>query len=298
MVARKPYDHLLFLSRGSGFHFVSAPPPNLRDLVYDQDPRIAVNAVLANALEGDFDHFTRLIDLMRTHDDGVVWGDCAALYSYAAPYSALREMMEAFAPVLFSGRDIVSQQWISEILCKSGALWCVPYVLKIFRLNTEREHYFATPMYLSRLLEEERDDIANGPPILPRTDVLPEWFNIPLEYNDDSFEERVMTRHSELCDLVAESDRAAVWEGRPLSLVSIAEKARTRIEAGEDIEEISIARAWLEATTGENFSSWYNKDNLLANLTASAHVETLLRSRRLEAFIPGHRYFFSRRIPD
>ncbi len=296
MVRPPVYDHLLLLSRGRTFHFAAAPPAGLRLNVSERDPRIVVNAILANAMEGDFNHFGRLIDLLREHDDGVVWGDCAALLAYAAPYSVLHELLETFFAELH-GEDVVTQQWISEILCKSGALWSVPEVLRIFRRNRQREHYFATPTYLSRLLEIEREQIAEGPLLLPRSDDLPEWFAPSDEYDDDAFEAHVMQHYIKLCGEVSDPARTCVWEGEPLSLTRVAQKARTRIEAGEDIEEIAIARAWLEAGTGEDLSGWY-RDHLLANLAAEASLEHMLASSTLQRFESGARYFFGRRIPD
>ncbi|NVI96656.1 hypothetical protein HV824_00760 [Myxococcus sp. AM009] len=65
MVSAPAYDHRLLLSRGRTFHFAAAPPPDLRLRVAERDPRVAVNAVLANAMEGDFGHFARLVQEWR-----------------------------------------------------------------------------------------------------------------------------------------------------------------------------------------------------------------------------------------
>jgi hypothetical protein len=287
------------MPRSKAFHFSALPPSDIRGNKYlgSSDPMDVLNSVLANVMVGDFTHFSKLIDLMKQFDDGAVWGCCADLYAYAAPYSALHDLIDAFQSVLFRGDDIVTQGWISETLCESGALWGVPHVLAIFRLNQSRDKYFATPTYLSRMLEEEREEIANGPPVLPRTDDLPEWFDVPPVYDDRTFEQQVMERHAALSAQVADPNRAAVWEGRPLSLVYVAEKTLARILEGEDTDDITRGRLLLEATTGQDLSDWY-VDSLLANLTAAAGAETLLESATLRAFEPGVRYFFGRRIPD
>jgi hypothetical protein len=293
------YDHMILLSRAKAFHFSSTPPADIRSFRYlnSTEPREVISAVLANAVHGDFTQFDRLAELMKQSDDAVVWGDCAKLYTYVAPYSALRKLVDSFGPVLFQGDDVVTQQWISEILCLSGGLSFVPDVLTIFRRNRERDKYFSTPMYLSRMLEEEPFDIADGPPVLPRTDDLPAWFDVPAVYDDDTFEQRVMGRHAALCAMVSDPRWATVWEGRPLSLQEMAHKALARIEQGQDIEEIALARTWIEAATGQDLSDWYS-DCLLQPLNAAASVESLLESRALEAFTPGYRYFFGRKIPN
>ncbi|NVI96655.1 hypothetical protein HV824_00755 [Myxococcus sp. AM009] len=106
-----------------------------------------------------------------------------------------------------------------------------------------------------------------------------------------------MQRYLDLCEKVAEPGRASVWEGEPLSLTRIAEKARARIEGGEDTEEVAIARAWLEAATGEALSHWY-REHLLTNLSAGASLDTLIASGALQRFEPASRYFFGHKIPD
>jgi hypothetical protein len=133
--------------------------------------------------------------------------------------------------------------------------------------------------------------------VLPRTDDLPAWFDVPAVYDDDTFEQRVMGRHAALCAMVSDPRWATVWEGRPLSLQEMAHKALARIEQGQDIEEIALARTWIEAATGQDLSDWYS-DCLLQPLNAAASVESLLESRALEAFTPGYRYFFGRKIPN
>jgi hypothetical protein len=293
------YNQMILLGRGKAFHFSAAPPADIHADRYllSPDPDEVVSAVLAHAVAGRFDTFTRLIDLMRRSDDGVLWGDCAMLFAHAAPYSALRDLVDAFAPVLFQGDDVVTQQWISEILCGSGGLWAVPHVLKAFRLNRMRERYFAVPLCLSRLLEHERGPIADGPPVLPRADDLPDWFEVPAVYDDNAFEACVMARHAELRALVPDPERSAVWEGRPLSLPHVAVDAAARIEEGEDTEDIVIARLQLEAATGTDLSNWYH-DHLLMNLNAAASLEALIDSGMLAGFETGRRYFFGRTIPD
>lgn len=294
-----PYDHMILLARAKLFHFSRPPPEDLHRARYldSSNPGEVTSAVLANAIRGDFSHFDRLAELMKRSDDAVVWGDCAMLYAHAAPYSALHRLVERFRPELFASDDVVTQQWISEILCLSGGLSFVPDVLAIFRRNNERDRYFATPMYLSRLLEEERADIADGPPELPRTDDLPPWFDVPPVFDDDAYEQRVLARHAVVCASVAEPGRATVWEGRPLAMGETARKALARIEEGVDSEDLSIARIWLEAATGRDLSDWY-ANGLLMELHAAASLQSLIESQELQNFTSGCRYFFGRKIPD
>jgi hypothetical protein len=146
-------------------------------------------------------------------------------------------------------------------------------------------------------MEPERAEIAEGPRVMGRTDDLPEWFDVPRIYDDKAFEELVMGRFEALRVQVQSPDRVTFVEGEPITLTRVAEKALARIRTGEDVEEIAIARTWLEAATGKDLSDFY-RDGLLQNLRAAAMMESLLESGILDDFEPGVRYFFGRRIPD
>lgn len=296
---KRSYDSLILLERGRTFHFNGPPPVDLRTSNYltSSKPDEVISAVLACAQQGDFSQMWRLRDLMKRLDDGVVWGRCATLYAHAAPFSALQDLIQAFSHELFEGEDISTQGWITEILCRSGALWCVPVVLRILRRNSHREKYFATPRYLSFLMEPERGEIAEGPRVLPRTDDFPSWFNVPEVYADDQFQALVMARYEELRAQVRYPDQAAFVEGEPLTQAHIAERALVRIRAGEDVEEVAIARTWLEAATGADLSDFYD-NGVLQSLRATAATESLLESGALNDFESGLRYFFRHRIPE
>ncbi len=289
------YDHLILLPRDICFHFRVPPPADIASSKYldSSDPAEVIAAVLASARLGDFSHFTRIINLMKANDGASVWDDCSMLFSYAAPFSALRELLDAFDNEIVERKDAVTGQWISEILCSSGALWCVPEVLRILRFNEERTKYFSAPQYLSFLLEEERGEISFGPPVLRK----PDWFDfLPDTFDDDEYDRIVMSRHAELCNLVADPSVAAFYEGEPLLLENIARKALHRVTTGSDIEEVSIARSILEANTGVDLSGFYRNANL-SPLSAAALIESLLEDGELTRFEPGHRYFFGHRIP-
>jgi hypothetical protein len=293
------YDHLILLSRRRAFHFNGRPPDDIRTdkYLFSRIPDEVISSILARAQTGDFTQFSRLIDLLKSSDDAVVWGRCAMLLSYAAPFSALHALIDAYRHELFETDDVVTQQWISEILCRSGALWSVPVVMRIFRRNHLRNKYFATPRYLSRIVESRPGEIADGPAIMPRTDDLPAWFDVPPVYDDDTYEELVLRRYAAIRDQIQGFERLAFNEGEPLNLARIAERALTRIGVGEDTEEIAIARTLLEAGTGKDLSAFYQNGSL-QNLKAASEVEFLLDSGELTEFEPGSRYFFGRKIPD
>jgi hypothetical protein len=296
---KAPYNSLILLGREHAFHFNGQPPSDIYSQKYLNSSNYdeVVSAVLAHAQQGNLTYFSRLIDIMKKSDDGVLWGDCCMLFSYAAPFSALHDLVDAYADVLFKSNDVVTQQWLCELLCMSGALWCIPEVLKIFRLNKQRDKYFSVPRCLSALLEEEFTEIADGPPVLPRTDDLPAWFDVPPVFDDDAYERLVMGRYAVLCSQTSDPARVAVSEGALLSMTRVAQKALTRIRIGQDTEEIAVARIQLEAATGEDLSAFY-QNGLLRPLSAAACVETLLEEGKLDAFEPGRRYFFGRKIPD
>lgn len=292
------YDFQILLARSRAFHFSGPPPLDIRGerFLLSAHPDDVTHSVLANAMEGDFRHFARLIDLMKSSDDGVLWQECSLLLAHAAPYSSLHDLLDAFS-VELHGDDIVTQQWISEILCRSGALWSVPEVLRLWRQNQERDTYFAIPNLLSLLLEEQRAEIAKGPSVLLRTDGMPEWLDLPVTYDDEKFDELVLSQHAKLRAAADHPMHVAVWEGGPLSLPRVAERALALIEEGEDVEEIAIARTQLEAATGEDLSDFYD-EGLLRNLTAAAHIQALMESGLLRRFVAGRRYFFGQEIPQ
>jgi hypothetical protein len=294
------YNQRPFLARAYAFHFSTPPAADLRSLSYlaSSDPADVTAAVLVFAQGGDFSHFSRLIPLMKQFDEVKVWAECSMLFSYAAPSSALRALLRAFSDDIFERKDAVTQQWIAEILCNSGLLWCVPEVLRSFRANEQRDEYCSTPISLSYMLESERGEIADGPALKPPPEPWPEWLEyLPKVYDDDAYNSIVMARYEELSAGVEDPERTAVFEGEPLSLQEIAHNALRRIAAGQDIEEIAIARTILEANTGVDLSACY-KETLLDRLGAAATIEVLLDEGVLTDFEPGTRYFFGHRIPD
>lgn len=294
----RDYFRYTFLSGGRGFHFSAPPPPDLRTARYlaSRDAEEVLCAVLAFAQVGDFRHFDVLTQLMKRERNADVWGACAMLFAYAAPYSAIRRLLDEFSDELYQQADPVVGQWVTEILSGSKGLWTVSEILRLLRLNRRRGEYFSAPRYLSFLLEEERDEIAQGPPLLPRLPEDPDWWDPPPRYDDDAYETLVLAR----CSMVAmrtSGSETAIFEGEPLSLERVAARTLARTRAGADIEEVAIGRMILEANTGRDASSIYT-DGRLRPLSASAFLEELLEDPSLSDFEPGQRYFFRHRIPD
>lgn len=74
--------------------------------------------------------------------------------------------LDAFAGELH-GDDVVTPRWSSEMLCRSGALWSVPEVLRLWRLNSFPERssapgYWQSPVVLSQV--PSRQEYTQGSP--------------------------------------------------------------------------------------------------------------------------------------
>lgn len=291
------YYRYTLLSGGRGFHFSAQPPPDLRTARYlaSDDPEEVICAVLASAQVGDFRHFEALTALMKRERNADIWGACAMLFAYAAPYSSIRRLIAEFSAELYERPDAEVGQWMTEILSGCKGSWTVPEILRVMRHNREREQFFSAPRYLSFLLESERGEIARGPSLVPRAAEDPEWWDPPPRHDDDTYEQRVLARHAQVL-LATGRPEDAIFEGEALSLTRVAERTLARVRAGDDTEEIAIGRMIIEANTGLDASSMYS-GGLLQPLSACAFLEGVLEEPWLGTFHIGSRYFFRHQIP-
>jgi len=298
----KPY---YFGRTGVGFHFLAPPPDDIRatTYLYGDDPEDALCSILAHAQDGDFAPCRRLLELMRLHDDAVVWYDCGKLLAYAAPKSLLQEVLATFSEEVI--REAPIAKWMGWILGMSGSLWAVPEMLRLFALHppgrtvVEQLQEWWIPDYLSLLLEDQDGVIRAGavPSWPPRDPAWPEWMESSLvysaDYDDTGYRQEVMRRYEAARARAADPEQSAVSQGEPLSLRRLAEHL---LAALPGLSTLSLEEeAWLdtlEAYTGLDMTR--HAQNL--HLTIK-QVEQLLAHPDIERYEPGVRYFFGHRIP-
>jgi hypothetical protein len=285
-----------------GFQFAAPPPEDLLHANYleSSDSREVIAAVLAHARAGNFGVFDTLLRLMLRDDSAVTWNACAQLLSYAAPYSTIRKLVETLRDEVYVQHNTGTQSYLCRVLAGCKALWAVPVMLDLVcSLAKHGSRFDDSGFYLSYLLEPERALIAEGPQVVKRTE--PDFDEEEVACDEPAYRDAVLAKYASLNDELGVTNemRLAVFEGKALSLTTVAERLIVRLRSGNDPEEIEIGRMILESFTGIDCSSFF-KPNFgpLQPLTAVGIVEDFLKSGEADRFEDGVRYFFGRRIPD
>lgn len=295
----RSYYRNILLPAGTGFHFGAPIPPDLTSprYLHAADPEEVICSVLAHAQRGNFAPCSRLIELLKQHDDADVWSSCSTLLSFAAPRSILLELLPLVERMRDEHQTDAPLQWAGETLARSCGLWSVPEVLRLFEQIQSYDRYMALPGYLSLLLEPEPDMIDAGPR-RRRDPSDPDWYDPPPAWEVAEYTRMVRSRYEELQGLLP-YEGSCVFGGEILSLRRIATQTITRINGPTEYSRhVESARMLLEAHTGEVFSDFYDPDRYsLRPLHATARLEAFLRSDTPDRFTPGVRCFFGHRIP-
>jgi hypothetical protein len=295
---RKPYYSEMLLALGSAFHFTEPPPADITSEHYlnSSDPDDVICALVARAQLGDFDHFHKLTTLLMTTRDADTWCSSITLFSYAAPRSAIVGLIKACRQTQCATPENILHSLLIEILTNSGAGWAVTTMLEWLEHDADRQLHSEAPWRLSMMLERDRNEIADGPPVVPQP-TEHDWYDPPPVFDDAAFYQRVRSRAAEMLAQMRDTSRWSLFEGELLNLEAIARRLCQRILRNEDPAETEKAMMILAAATGAPFDGFYLHDRLRP-LNAMAIVEGLLESGELKRYETGVRYFFGHRIPD
>jgi hypothetical protein len=292
----KPYYRGLLLAGRSGFHFNVPVPTDIASERYlnSSDPEEVICALVARAQIGDFGYFQQLTSLLLTTEDADIWYSSITLFSYAAPRSAIVELMNASLQGPCATPENVLHAFLIELLTNAGAGWAVTTMLEWLEHDADRQRHAEASYNLSMMLEKNRDEIADGPPVVPQPKEH-DWYDPPPIFNDKAFYELVRSRAAEVIAPMRDPSRWSLFEGELLNLEAIARRLCRRIN--EESEELDKSMMILAAATGVPFEGFY-RNGRLQPLNAMAIVEGLLESGNLARYEPGVRYFFGHRIPE
>ncbi|QRK07479.1 hypothetical protein JQX13_47005 [Archangium violaceum] len=236
---------------------------------------------------------------MHETRDADVWNACATLLSYAAPYSALRELEEASKTLLEPKRSPYTRRYFCEILSSSAGVWGVPHLIRHYQELKDRKVEAEVEYYISQVLEAEPGPIANGPRVLWESNGLPPPFeeSTPV-YLKEEYLALLESTFQRIVSSQTIHEGEAIIEGGRLNIRDIAQRLLTRVQTGERLDRIAMGRMLLEATTGLNCRAFFDDSGRLKNLSAAAIVEEFLERGDADKYQPGVRYFFGHRIPD
>ena len=281
------HDLPAFLDNGSlnwdGLGYALSAPPPLELLsptaLTDADPWIVFAAVLERAKLGHFDAMPRLLDLIVSTDDDVLWSYCADLIGDAGPRRLLESLAAPLGTRLFDADHPVHQVALCGAFRQSMRLAGVPVMLEVYLRSTDRGETNVLKVLLSQLLEAELGPIGC------------------FTGADEDFRALVVDRCAELRATLGSSQRP-VLGGALFSVESVARKLHAELTSG-DPNGVTVLRLrhHLEASTGLDCSGFY-KDESLQYLDATAIVEEFLKDAPGRRYMPGLRYFYGHQIPD
>lgn len=281
------YDLPPFLENGTlhwdglGYEFSSSPDIDLAAsaALDHSNPWIVFAAVLQRAKSGNFDAMPRLLDLIRSIDDDLLWEYCADLLGDAGPTSLVETVSVQLATQMFNAEHPIHQVALSCVYRQSMWLGGVPVLLDMYLQSTDRRETKILLVFLSRLLEDELGSIGCS------TDP------------DAELRALVLARYEELRHEFG-TNRCPVLGGALFSVESLAKRLHAELTSPEPNDtNVLRMRHHLEASTGLDCSSFYD-DEELQYLTATAVVEEFLQTSPASRYEAGVRYFYGHRIPD
>ena len=297
-MAMRPLVRPLYL-RGTAFHdHPASRDPRVRARLdrEEHDGERKLSGLLAAARDGHFRELSALIPLLHEFEDDSFWGRASLLLSYAAPSTVLREFLRSFSSEIFVEKDVVRQCFVEETLLNSGLLWTATEALGILAAQDDRETAFSLPFRLSLLLEEEPGPIFDGPGEIPEPGPWPDWYDVPLTYDDAGYVQTVRALYAERLDEVGGNENAALFLGKPIDIEAMARDLLMNVGRVNDDEQLDRRRAILEAQTGVDLSGMFRENLALDRTSAAAALEEIFHAVELREFRPGRRYFFGRPV--
>ncbi|WP_177409189.1 MULTISPECIES: hypothetical protein [unclassified Pseudomonas] len=269
-----------FYWKGRGYHFAAAPPAQLLapGAWQDDDPWMALAAILESAKRGDFSHVSRLREVIL--DEASVPTLVSACLGLTAD-AGLESDLDFLAELMIQGPDhlrieaSLAAQW-------SGVMWLVPFMVEA-RCALERQ--------------ADREAVeANISNLLDPLEGEPEFYDSSLD--DAQYRHAVDTRLAQL-QAPHGNDRLSILAGTVVDVNRQAWLMRKALvpndpDAWLDWSNFLLWRRTFEVYSGIDCSSFYDRHGQFQPLNASAVLDQYLASPlQLEI---GRRYFFGRLV--
>lgn len=286
----------IYKSMPHGFHLHSADfsRANVYNLLHSADEWEVLAGILLSCQSGCFDPLDRIPELLRKQDSFMFWMCATQLLGYAGSWRLIKQFFESYTNKL---DDRGVQYFLPIVLASSCGIWAVEPLLEIHAKAVEEEPRYQIQRHLSYLLEAENELIwagANEKSIMVDSEEL----NFRRLIDFEGYEKEVRAIRDTVLQSVG-SMNAPVYEGQELDVARLAKTLYERLASRDNSKDrIYREKMLFEATTGINCSAFFDKDNVLQYLPATAIMEMFLESNRFNCFEPGQRYFFGHFIPS
>jgi hypothetical protein len=287
-----------FLSRG--FQFAKGPPAVVAEPrgLDSSDPWIVIGAVLHRLARGDLGAVAKLPGILKSSDDGLIRNACIQMLGFAGPTALIQETVAHFVRRPGDPDDL----WdIAVLALNACGLWAVGPLLAMHAAAGREDARRHVERCISILLEpSDAGPLFDGAEVrLVHDPAYPEevesWVEVP---NVAGYARRVRDQAAAVARGLG-SPGVAVAEGAALNLHAIARELHAGLMLGEaNSHRMEWERMLLEASTGIDFSAFYDGKIEPQRLAATAIVEDALDLLDEGKFRIGQRYFFGHPIPD
>lgn len=284
------WDESTFYTLTGGFHLRGDAASYCEDrLLGSSEPWANLAGVLLSCQRGNFAELSKLKPLMQQHDAYLFWSATSELVGAAGSWEVIKEFC-ANTDHVFDGHAF--QYFSTTTLGNSCDLRATDLLLKIHDTADDEEVRYQAEKELSFLLETEDAEIWKG--ALEERSASDEDLTVSVNIARVPFRNTVRLAHNDLSKVC----KGAVFEGRQLDVRGLAERmVACLISQVAQPERLYRQRIVFEATTGVDLSCFVDPGgNLMVDPTVAV-LKSFLRSNRVEAFIPGQRYFFGHPIP-
>lgn len=280
----------------NGFHLHSAElaTADAGHFLRSVDDWEILAGILLSCQSGHFDPLARIPELLRKNDSFQFWISATELLGYAGSWRLIKSFFDGYTNEL---DDRSVQYFLAIALANSCGLWAVEPLLAAHAKAAEEEPRYQLQRHLSYLLEAENEAIwvgANEKNVVVESEDL----DVRTVVDFEGYAKDVRAVRDAVRQNVGSLD-TPIYEGQVLDVAGTAKTLYERLTSKDDTRgRIYREKMLFEASTGVDCSAFFDQDNTLQYLPATAIMETFLESDGRKRFQPGQRYFFGHRIPD
>lgn len=278
----------------NGFH-LHAPELSCASadrLLHGEDEWEILAGILLSCQMGKFEPLDRMPGLLRKNNSFQFWKAAMEIFGYAGSWRMIQLLFEEYTDKL---NDHGVQYFLAIVLANSCGIWAVEPLLAIHARATEEDSRYQIERHLSYLLEAENEVLWAGA-AEKKIVVDSEDLEIRTVVDFDGYAKGVHAVRDVVIRDIGALD-TPLYEGQVLDIVRTAKTLYKRLTAKDDSKDrIYREKMLFEASTGVDCSAFFDKDNTLQYLPATAIIETFLEREDLDRFQPGQRYFFGNPI--
>jgi hypothetical protein len=258
------------------------------------NPWYVFTGVLLACERGNFSALNRLIPLMKSNDNYLLWQASCNLTGHAGGWAFVRQLIQSFETRMHQPGVMYFMAMAMGSACSLNA---IPHLKTMHSMAKDDDDRRQIEAGLSCTLESDDGPLMFGVEIEETLvgsddDITVETHLDRISYFKliDQFEEDVLGRLSD--------PNAAVFEGAPYDTIAVARRLRAHLVQGKKSgERVYRERLSFEASTGVDCTPFYNEARHFVPLAAIGVLDEFLESDAVGKFAPGQRYFFGHPIP-